>query len=115
MKRGTGIAMQVMGGNCGGIIASYVYLTRDSPRYVTFPDYKVVKLTSSSFIKGHSILIGFVSMAFFLTLFMTTYLRRENARRDEVARQNGQMTLTAEQKLEEVELADGASWFRYTV
>lgn len=36
MKRGTGIAMQVMGGNCGGIIASYVYLTRDSPRYVAF-------------------------------------------------------------------------------
>lgn len=36
--------MQVMGGNCGGIIASYVYLTRDGPRFV----------------KGHSILIGFV-------------------------------------------------------
>ena len=44
LKRGTGIAMQVMGGNCGGIIASYVYLTRDGPRYIT----------------GHSILIGFV-------------------------------------------------------
>lgn len=45
VKRGTGIAMQVMGGNCGGIIASYVYLTRSGPRYVT----------------GHCILIGFVS------------------------------------------------------
>jgi MFS family permease len=44
LKRGTGIAMQVMGGNCGGIVASYVYLTRDSPRFK----------------KGHSILIGFV-------------------------------------------------------
>jgi hypothetical protein len=44
LKRGTGIAMQVMGGNCGGIIASYVYITRDGPRYIT----------------GHSILIGFV-------------------------------------------------------
>lgn len=44
LKRGTGIAMQVMGGNCGGIIASYVYLTPDGPRYI----------------KGHSILIGFV-------------------------------------------------------
>jgi MFS family permease len=44
LKRGTGIAMQVMGGNCGGIIASYVYLSRDGPRYI----------------KGHSILIGFV-------------------------------------------------------
>jgi cyanate permease len=44
LKRGTGIAMQVMGGNCGGIIASYVYLTRDGPRFII----------------GHSILIGFV-------------------------------------------------------
>lgn len=44
LKRGTGIAMQVMGGNCGGIIASYVYLTRDGPRFII----------------GHSILIGFI-------------------------------------------------------
>jgi hypothetical protein len=44
LKRGTGIAMQVMGGNCGGIVASYVYLSRDGPRF------KV----------GHGILIGFV-------------------------------------------------------
>ncbi|RYN54971.1 hypothetical protein AA0114_g3472 [Alternaria tenuissima] len=44
LKRGTGIAMQVMGGNCGGIIASYVYLSRDGPRFII----------------GHSILIGFV-------------------------------------------------------
>lgn len=47
VKRGTGIAMQVMGGNCGGIIASYVYLSRDAPR----------------FIRGHSILTGFVRYA----------------------------------------------------
>lgn len=44
LKRGTGIAMQVMGGNCGGVIASYVYLNRDGPRFTT----------------GHSILIGIV-------------------------------------------------------
>lgn len=44
VKRGTGIAMQVMGGNCGGIIASYVYISRDGPRYII----------------GHSILIGVV-------------------------------------------------------
>lgn len=42
-KRAVGIAMQVMGGNCGGIVASYVYLSRDAPRYI----------------QGHSILIGF--------------------------------------------------------
>lgn len=43
-KRAVGIAMQVMGGNCGGIVASYVYLSTDGPRYI----------------KGHSILIGFI-------------------------------------------------------
>lgn len=43
-KRAVGIAMQVMGGNCGGIVASYVYLSADGPRYI----------------KGHSILIGFI-------------------------------------------------------
>lgn len=42
-KRAVGIAMQVMGGNCGGVVASYVYLSADGPRYV----------------RGHSILIGF--------------------------------------------------------
>lgn len=42
-KRAVGIAMQVMGGNCGGIVASYVYVSADGPRYS----------------KGHGILIGF--------------------------------------------------------
>ncbi|KAK0615184.1 high-affinity nicotinic acid transporter [Bombardia bombarda] len=101
LKRGTGIAMQIMGGNCGGIIASYVYLSRDKPR----------------FIPGHSILIGFVGMAFFLTLFMTIWCRRENARRDALERESGgrPSELTEEQKLLERELADDVPWFRYTV
>lgn len=108
--------MQVMGGNCGGIIASYVYLSRDGPRYVI----------------GHSILIGFVryetcemcasllslltshSMAFFLSLFMTIWCRRENARRDRVSSETGVRHLTDEQKAQEAELADNAPWFRYT-
>ncbi|KAL5383287.1 hypothetical protein DPSP01_005975 [Paraphaeosphaeria sporulosa] len=99
LKRGTGIAMQVMGGNCGGIIASYVYVSRDGPRYIT----------------GHSILIGVVSAAFFLTLFMSTWCRLENARRDKVAAERGVQDLTEEQKLLERELADNVPWFRYAV
>ncbi|CAN9153473.1 unnamed protein product [Alternaria alternata] len=98
LKRGTGIAMQVMGGNCGGIIASYVYLSRDGPRFII----------------GHSILIGFVSMAFFLTFFMSTWCRLENARRDKIALEGGTRELTEEQKLLERELADNVPWFRYT-
>lgn len=105
LKRGTGIAMQVMGGNCGGIIASYVYLTKDSPR----------------FIKGHSILIGVVGMAFFLTSFMMIWCQRENTRRYAVAlaqSSNGGKKverLTDEEKRLEAELADDVPWFRYTV
>jgi len=98
LKRGTGIAMQVMGGNCGGIIASYVYLSRDGPRYVT----------------GHSILIGFVGMAFCLTSFMTVWCRRENARRD-ATMSGGPVELTEDQKMIEQELAEDVPWFRFTV
>ncbi|RAR14109.1 high-affinity nicotinic acid transporter [Stemphylium lycopersici] len=101
LKRATGIAMQVMGGNCGGIVASYVYLARDGPRFVV----------------GHGILMGFVGMAFFLTLFMSTWFRRENERRDGVALQRGAPPLdqlSAELESIESELADYAPWFRYT-
>ncbi|KAI2469011.1 MFS general substrate transporter [Annulohypoxylon bovei var. microspora] len=99
LKRATGIAMQVMGGNCGGIIASYVYLARDAPRYIA----------------GHNILIGFVALAFIMTLFMTAWCRRENTRRDTIVREALTEELSVEQKMLERELADGVSWFRYTV
>ncbi len=33
MKRGVGIAMQVGFGNLGGVIAGFVYLSKDAPRY----------------------------------------------------------------------------------
>ncbi len=45
LKRGTGIAMQVMGGNCGGIIASYVYLSKNGPRYACNPPSRILRLT----------------------------------------------------------------------
>lgn len=99
LKRATGIAMQVMGGNCGGIVASYVYLSRDGPRYIT----------------GHSILIGFVGMAFMLTAFMSLWCRRENERRDAASAGQGSQELTDEQKALERELADDVPWFRFTV
>jgi MFS family permease len=98
LKRGTGIAMQVMGGNCGGIIASYVYISRDGPRYI----------------KGHCLLIAIITVAFGLTFFMSTWCRLENARRDKIAQERGTQELTEEQKLLERELADNVPWFRYT-
>ncbi|KAJ4984597.1 high-affinity nicotinic acid transporter [Stagonosporopsis vannaccii] len=98
LKRGTGIAMQVMGGNCGGIIASYVYISRDGPRYI----------------KGHCLLIAIIAVAFCLTFFMSTWCRIENARRAKIVQEGGARELTEEQKLLERELADNVPWFRYT-
>lgn len=45
---------------------------------------------------------------------MTTYLRFENKRRDEIERETGP-TYTEEEKVEHMEVADDAPWFRYTV
>jgi hypothetical protein len=53
-------------------------------------------------------------MAFFLTLFMSTWCARENARRDKIAAEVETRELTEEQKLLERELADNVPWFRYT-
>lgn len=53
-------------------------------------------------------------MAFFLTLFMSTWFTMENARREKVALELGEQELTEEQKLMERELADSVPWFRYT-
>lgn len=55
-------------------------------------------------------------MAFFLTLFMTIWCRRENARRDRIAAEITEpLELTAEQKALEAELADSVPWFRYQI
>lgn len=66
-----------------------------------------------SFIKGHSILIGIVGCAFFLTFFMTTYCRLENKRRDALG--SARTGTESESDEEAKELADNVAWFRYTV
>lgn len=98
LKRGTGLAMQVMGGNCGGIIASYVYRSRDGPRFFI----------------GHGLLIAIITMAFGLTFFMSTWYGLENARRDKISPERRSHELTEEERLLEKEMADYVPWFRYT-
>jgi hypothetical protein len=69
------------------------------------------------FVKGHTLLVGLVSMSFVLTSFMTFYFRRENARRDKVLEGMG-VTLdeySNHLKLEEKDKGDDAVFFRYTV
>ncbi|POS76718.1 high-affinity nicotinic acid transporter [Diaporthe helianthi] len=97
LKRGVGIAMHVGFGNLGGLIAAYIYLAKDRPAYHP----------------GHATLLGFQAMATCLSIFMTIYLRRENARRDRVHKPLSEYTEA--EKHAERELGDNATFFRYTV
>jgi hypothetical protein len=56
-------------------------------------------------------------MSAVLTIFMSLYLRRENARRDAWAVENNMLpeNYTEEQKKEEREKGDYATFYRYTV
>ncbi|KAH6677081.1 major facilitator superfamily domain-containing protein [Halenospora varia] len=101
LKRGVGIAMHVGFGNLGGAISAFCYLTQYSPR----------------FIPGHTTLASTVTMSAVLTIFMTLYLRRENARRDKWAVENNMLpeNYTEDQKHAQREEGDSATFFRYTI
>lgn len=91
------LAAQAMVGNLGGILASFTFLSKDGPRYLT----------------GYSILIGMLAMSASICTFMTIYYRRENARRD--GQYKPAERYTVEEKAAEREKGDGASFFRFTV
>ncbi|KAI1012768.1 hypothetical protein LB504_008481 [Fusarium proliferatum] len=97
LKRGVGIAMNVSCGNLGGIVASYLFLKKDAPRY--FP--------------GFGTLLGCQVMALLLSVWMAIYLRRENARRD--ATHKDPSLYTEDEKHAEREKGDNATFFRYTI
>jgi hypothetical protein len=90
--------MHVGFGNLGGSIAAFLYQAKHKPHY--YP--------------GHGALIGTLTMSTVLCIIMTIYLRRENARRDQVNPKKPS-EYTAEEKYAERQLGDNASFFRYTV
>ena len=70
------------------------------------------------FYPGHGTLIATLSMSAVLSLFMTTYLSRENARRDQIATEKG-LPLNAEDYTPEMlkkerEAGDNATFYMYT-
>jgi len=97
LKRGVGIAMHVGFGNLGGVASSYIFLAKDKPKY--YP--------------GYGTLLACQTMALCLSLFMTIYLRRENARRDREYKPPSEYT--EEERIAEREKGDNATFFRYTV
>lgn len=84
-------------GNLGGAIAGFLYQTKDRPRY--YP--------------GHGTLLSTLTMSAILSIGMTIYLRRENARRDREYKDPSEYT--AEEKAAERHKGDNATFFRYTV
>lgn len=89
--------MHVAFGNLGGVLASFVYLSKDAPHFT----------------QGHCILIGVCTMSAILQTIMTIYLRRENAHRDSIHKAPAQYSI--EEKNAERERGDNATFFRYTV
>ncbi|KAF4462502.1 hypothetical protein FALBO_10682 [Fusarium albosuccineum] len=97
LKRGVGIAMHVGFGNLGGAVSGFVYRKDDGPHYRS----------------GHATLVGTTAMSCILSIFMTIYLRRENARRDSTHKAPHEYT-RAEKEMEQ-DSGDNATFFRYTV
>ncbi|GKU02214.1 major facilitator superfamily transporter [Fusarium langsethiae] len=97
LKRGVGIAMHVGFGNLGGAVSGFVYRKDDAPNYRS----------------GHWTLVATTTMSCILSIFMTIYLRRENARRDQTHKAPHEYT-RAEKELEQ-DKGDNATFFRYTV
>ena len=97
LKRGVGVACHVGFGNLGGAISGYLFLAKHKPRYIS----------------GFSVLLGCQLMSLILSIGMTIYLRRENARRDREYKPPSEYTEA--ERLAESDKGDNATFFRYTI
>ena len=78
-------------------MSAYMYLAKDGPRYR----------------QGHAALLGFCVMAAILSIILTVWYRKENARRDATYREPS--AYTDEERFRERGFGDDASFFRYTI
>jgi hypothetical protein len=81
----------------GGAAAAFVIRKSEAPHYHS----------------GHIILLSTTAMSCVLSIFMTIYLRKENARRDSVHK--SPLEYSRDEKVLEKENGDNATFFRYTV
>lgn len=95
-KRATANGLQLTIGNASGIMAPFIYPTREGPR----------------FIRGHAITLAMVGMATCIYIFMLTYLSRLNKQRAE-----GKIKPEHEDLSEDelAELGDESPRFRYVI
>ncbi|KAG9243453.1 high-affinity nicotinic acid transporter [Calycina marina] len=101
LKLGVGLAMQFGAATLGGVIASFVYLPKDAPRFRT----------------GHYVLVGLCSIALCFVVLLMFLLDRENKRRD---RELAVLGLSLDDYTKELqdndrEKGDDTLFFRYTI
>ncbi|KEP54687.1 high-affinity nicotinic acid transporter [Rhizoctonia solani 123E] len=95
MKRSVAIAMIVAFGNLGGLIASYTYISKNSPRYYS----------------GHGTLIGVLALGAVVSLIVHIFCRRENKRRDRAYK--APELYTEDELKSESRKGDSATFFRF--
>ena len=64
--KATGLGFQVAIGNCGAFVATFTYLSKDSPKYIT----------------GHAINLGAIGLILVSTISVMAYIKWENAARE---------------------------------
>ncbi|KAF7540699.1 hypothetical protein G7054_g1132 [Neopestalotiopsis clavispora] len=94
-KRTTANGLQLTVGNSSGIMAPFIYLTAEGPRYI----------------RGNAVSLSMVGMSTCIYAFMWFWFRRENGKRDAGHRDPAHEGLSEE---ELTELGDESPHFRYT-
>jgi MFS family permease len=97
VKRGVGIAMQIGFGNCGGVIASFIYRNQDKPRYFV----------------GHGTILAFLGLALIFIVLQMFILNTINKKRDE--QYGAPENYTSDMRRAEMDRGDQASFFRYSL
>lgn len=93
-KRTTANGMQLTGGNCAGVMAPFIYLTKEGPRYT----------------RGHAVTMSLLAVASLIYGFMWYWFSRVNKARDAGERSSKFDDWTEE---ELAELGDESPHFRY--
>jgi hypothetical protein len=91
-RRSIGSAFQISFGNLGGIIATFLFLTKDAPYYKT----------------GYSVCIAFAALSMVASTAYVLGIRRENMERDA-----GRGGVVVESEEGEGEVGDMSRSFRY--
>ncbi|KAI9753604.1 MAG: hypothetical protein M4579_005068 [Chaenotheca gracillima] len=95
-KRTMGTGMQLMIGNCSGIMAPFLYKTNEAPRYV----------------RGHAVTLAMVGFSTVLLAFMSFWFSRKNATR-RAGGEDSKFEGMSEEEL--AELGDESPRYMYTI